>query len=92
MSRSSGRHRREPQPARATAVRVGPVQVFLGIVLGCSGVLLLANVSHLSGWRAGLSMAVAWIQVALAVACVIRATRPVLVTTVGASLLGVGPG
>ncbi len=35
-------------------------------------------------------MAVAWVQVALALACVIRSTRPVLVTAVVASLLGTG--
>jgi hypothetical protein len=47
-------------------------------------------VSHLSGWRAGLSMAVAWAQVALPVACLIRSTRPVLVTAFLTSLLGIG--
>ncbi len=79
----------EPRPAGSGVARVGPVQVFLAILLGCNGVLLLANVSHLSGWRAGLSMALAWIQIALAVACVVRSTRPVLVVTAVASLLGV---
>ena len=35
-------------------------------------------------------MAVAWVQVAVAITCVIRATRPVLVTAALASLLGAG--
>ena len=80
----------EPRPSEATSRSVGPVQMFLAVVLGCSGILLLANVGQLSGWRAGLSMAVAWAQVALALACVVRSTRPVLVTAVVTSLLGTG--
>ena len=80
----------EARTSDRTPRSVGPVQVFLVVVLGCCGILLLANVSHLAGWRAGLSMAVAWVQVALAFACVIRSTRSVLVTAVVASLLGAG--
>ncbi len=80
----------EPPPDPTPVLRVGPVQVFLAIVLGCTGIVALAYVGHLSGWRAGLSMAVAWIQIALAVACVIRPTRPVLAATIAVSLVSVG--
>ena len=82
-----------PSEARETgtpAQRVGPLQVFLAVVLGCSGILLLANVSHLSGWRAGSAMALAWIQVVLAIASVIRRTRAIFAIGALASLLGVG--
>jgi len=79
----------EPRTAAPARTRVGPVPVFLAILLACSGILLLANVSHLSGWRAGLAMAVAWIQIALAVACAVRPALPVLVSVVVASLVGV---
>jgi len=50
----------------------------------------MANGSHLSAWRAGLAIAVAWLQVALAVACLVHSTRPVLTATVVGSLFGLG--
>lgn len=75
-----------PRQSRAT----GPVQVFLALSLGCAAVLLMANGSHLSAWRAGLAIAVAWLQVALAVACLVYSRRPVLTATVVGSLFGLG--
>ena len=86
----------EPTPvpsapqSRAQGTRPGPVQVFLALSLGCAAVLLMANGSHLSAWRAGLAIAVGWLEVALAVACLVHSTRPVLTATVVGSLFGLG--
>ena len=79
----------EPE-APSNQRRLGPMQVFLAIALGSSAVLLMANVSHLSGWRAGVAMAVAWASIALAVAILVRASRIASGLATAASLLGVG--
>jgi len=50
----------------------------------------MANGNHLSAWRTGLTIAVAWLQVALAVACLVRPARPVLAATVVGSLFSLG--
>ena len=60
------------------------------MLLGSNAVLLMANVSHLSGWRAGGAIAVAWVEIGLGVACLARAIRLLVGLTTAASLLGVG--
>jgi len=86
----------EPVPAeslsedRARGLRPGPVEVLLSLTLGCAAVLLMANSSHLSGWKAGLAIAVAWLQISLAVVCLARPTVPVTVVTTVVALLGLG--
>ncbi len=69
---------------------LGPMQVFVAVLLGSNAVLLMANVSHLSGWRAGAATAIAWIQIGLAVACLARAIRWLVGFVAAASLLGAG--
>ena len=76
--------------SRSGQHRLGPIQVFVAILLGSNAVLLMANVSHLSGWRAGVAIAVAWVEIGLGVACVARAVRPVVGLAAATSLLSVG--
>ena len=79
----------EPE-ARSSQHRLGPIQVFVAILLGSNAVLLMANVSHLSGWRAGAAIAFAWVEIGLGVACLARAIRLVVGLTAATSLLGAG--
>jgi hypothetical protein len=75
-----------PPQTEATQRSFGPVHVFTTILLGSNAVLLLANVGHLSGWRLGASIAVAWVDVALAVAVIVRPTPLALGSAMAASL------
>ena len=70
--------------------RTGPIHVLLAVVLGCSAVLLMAMLGHLSGWRAALAVTVAWVDVALGVACIVRSRRWVTGLIMVGSLAGVG--
>ena len=49
------------RPALTIERRTGPIHVLLAVVLGCSAVLLMAMLGHLSGWRAALAVVVAWV-------------------------------
>ena len=77
-------------PAGTDGPRPGPAQIFLALTLGCSAILLMAVGGHLSSWRAGFAIAVAWLQVVLVVASLVRSTRLVSGAAVVGSLLGLG--
>jgi hypothetical protein len=79
----------EPE-ARSSQRRLGPIHVFVAILLGSNVVLLMANVSHVSGWRAGGAIAIAWVEIGLGVACLARPIRSVAGLTAATSLLGLG--
>jgi len=68
----------------------GPIQTFVAILLGSNAVLLLANLSHLSGWRAGVAIAVAWVAIGLCVACLARPIQLVMGLTAATSLVCLG--
>ena len=79
----------EPE-SRSGQHRLGPIQVFVAILLGSNAVVLMANASHISGWRAGVAIAVAWVEIALGIACLTRASRLVLGLTGVVSLFALG--
>jgi hypothetical protein len=70
--------------------RPNPLGILLAVVLGCDALLLMANVGHLAGGRAGFAMVMAWMLIALGVATVVRAVRVVLGLTVAAGALSAG--
>ncbi len=78
------------RPPLTNERRTGPIHVLLAVVLGCSAVLLMAMLGHLSGWRAALAVTVAWVDVALGVACIVRSRRWVTGLIMVGSLAGVG--
>ncbi len=75
---------------RRSVRRWGPVHVVLAVLLGGDAVLLMSHVAHLSGWRAGLAIVVAWAQVALCIAVLVRPVRLVLILSLVLGVLGVG--
>jgi hypothetical protein len=79
-------------PPQTEAIRpsFGPVHVFTAILLGSNAILLMANVGSLSGWRLGASIAVAWVDVAMTVAVIVRPTPLALGLTMAASLVTAG--
>jgi hypothetical protein len=80
-----------PQPdTRKTGTRPNPLSILLAVVLGCDALLLMANVGHLAGGRAGVAIVVSWLLLAFGVANVVRPVRVVLGLTVAAGALGAG--
>jgi hypothetical protein len=79
-----------PQQTQAAPRRFGPVHVFTTILLGSNAVLLMANVGHLSGWRLGAAIAVAWVDVVMAIAVIVHPTPVALGLTMAGSLATAG--
>ena len=88
-----GVHESDPIPSWSPATlqteerrRKGPIVVLLTFLLGCNAVLLMANVGHLSGWRVAVAVAVAWADVVMVVAAIVRPAPLVFGLTIVASV------
>jgi hypothetical protein len=67
-----------------------PVNALLAIVSACNALILMANVGHLSGWKAAAGIVVAWGLVAFAVVVMARPARMFMGATALVSAVSVG--